>query len=203
MKHFLISLFLIIPVFLFSQDKGTTVKMDPKKIPVQSVRSELFKIINLSISKLQPDNTGEVLETQFQVENQTNIPVELYIFVVATYEREYITKSSFEKPSLDDRNPIKFIVTYPDEIVNYEYTEKEASGAEKKLYYKTPKNIKAGIDKKTGKPYRLEDIITFSSKHFSKYRKNYLFFNEVTILIFDTEEKLLFHQNYSLKPVKR
>jgi len=203
MKHFLISLFLIIPVFLFSQDKGISVKIDPKKIPVQSVRSELFKIIHLSISKLQPDNTGEVLETQFQIENQTNIPMDLYIFVIATYEKGYITKSSFEKPSLDDRDPIKFFVTYPDNVENYEYTEKKANGTEKKVYYKTPKNIRAGINKKTGKPYRLEDIITFSSRHFSKYRKNYFFFNQITILIFDTEEKLVFHQNYSLKPVKR
>jgi hypothetical protein len=203
MKHFLISIFVIIPALLFSQDKGTAVKMDPKKIPVQSVRTELFKVINLSISKLQPDNTGEVLETVFQVENQTNIPMELYIFVIATYEKEYITKSSFEKPSLDDRIPIKFIMTYPDDLSNYEYTEKDPAGTEKKVYYKTPKNIKAGIEKKTGKPHKLEDIILFTSHHFSKYRKNYCFFNQVTILIFDSEEKLLFHQNYYLKPVKR
>lgn len=203
MKHFLISLFLIFPVLLFSQDKGTTVKMDPKKIPVQSVRTELFRIINLSISKLQPDNTGEVLETQLQIENLTNIPSELYIFVVATFEREYRTKSSFEKPSLDDPDAIKFIVTYPDDVTNFEYSEKDNKGAEKKVYYKMPKNIKAGVEVKTGKAYHLKDIITFNCRHYSKYRKNYLFFNQVSILIFDTEQKLLYHQDYSLKPVKR
>lgn len=203
MKHFLITIILFIPVLLFSQDKNTSVKIDPKKIPVQSVRTELFRLINLSISKLHPDNSGEELEVQFQVENLTNVPADLYIFVVATYEREYITKSSFEKPSLDDRDAIKFIVSYPRDIINFEYSEKDNKGTEKKVYYKIPKNIKAGIEAKTGKPYHLDDIITFKSLHFSKYRKNYLFFNEVAILIFDMDENLLFHQNYALKPVKR
>ncbi len=203
MKHLLIILFLITPVFLFSQDKGADNKLDIKKEPVLSIFTDLFKVQNLTFSKIQTDSNGEILETQFQIENQTNIPVNLYIFVIATYEKEYITKSSFEKPSMEDTKLIKLIQTYPDDISNYEYIIKDQSGAEKKVYQKYPKNIKAGIDKKSGKPYTLNDTITFSSRHFSKYMKNYYFFNEITILIFDTEEKLLFRRNYNVKPIKR
>lgn len=204
MKHLLISLFLIIPVFLFSQDKSAdNNRLDLKKQPVLSISSELFKLKNLTFSRVQKDNSGEILETEFQLENLTNVSMDLYIFVIATYEKEYITKSSFEKPELEDRNLIKLIQTYPDELSDYEYTEKDSSGVEKKVYQKYPKNIKAGIDKKTGKPYTLDDVITFRSQHLSKFLKKYYFFNEITILIFDTEEKLLFRQNYTVHPIRR
>jgi len=203
MKHLIISLLVITPVMLFSQDKAADKKLDLKKQPVLSIFSDLFKVKNLSFSKEQPDNSGEILETEFQIENLTNVSMDLYIFVVATYEKEYVTKSSFEKPDAEDRNLIKLIQTYPDEISNYEYTVKDSTGAETKVYQKYPKNVKAGIDKKTGKPYTLNDIITFRSLHLSKFLKRYYFFNEITIMIFDSEEKLLFRQNYTVKPVKR
>lgn len=203
MKHLLISLFLITPVFLFSQDKGADNKLDLKKEPVLSIFTDLFKVKNLTFSKIQPDNSGEILETEFQIENLTNVSMDLYIFVIATYEKEYLTKSSFERPNLEDSKLIKLIQTYPDDITNYEYILKDSSGAEKKIYQKYPKNIKAGINKKTGKPYRLDDTITFASRHLSKFMKNYYYFNTITILIFDNDEKLLFRRNYIVKPVKR
>ena len=203
MKHLLISLFLITPVLLFSQDKGADNQFDIKKQPVLSIFTDLFKVNNVTFTREQKDYYGEYLGTELQIENLTNVPMDLYIFVVATYEYEYISKSSFEKPDLEDRNLIKLIQTYPDEVSNYEYTIKDSNGAEKKVYQKYPKNIKAGIDKKTGKPYRLEDTITFRSMHFSKYIKKYYFFNEITLLIFDSDEKLIYRQNYTVKPVKR
>ncbi len=203
MKHLLISLFLITPALLFSQDKGTDNKLDLRKQPVLSIFTDLFKLKNLTFTREQPDNSGEILGTEFQLENLTNVSMDLYIFVIATYEKEYISKSSFEKPDLEDKNLIKLIQTYPDDVTNYEYIEKDSTGAEKKVYQKYPKNIKAGIDKKTGTPYKLDDTITFRSRHFSKFMKKYYFFNEITILIFDSDEKLLFRQNYTIKPVKR
>ncbi|PKL18363.1 MAG: hypothetical protein CVV49_06315 [Spirochaetae bacterium HGW-Spirochaetae-5] len=203
MKHLIISLFLIIPALLFSQDKSAETKIDLKKEPVLSIFTDLFKLKNLSFSREQPDNSGEVLETEFQLENLTNVSMDLYIFVIATHEKEYITQSSFERPDLDDKNSIKLIQVYPDDLSNYEYIVKDESGAEKKIYQKYPKNIKAGIDKKTGKPYTLDDIITFRSRNLSKFMKKYYFFNQITILIFDTEETLLFRQSYSVKPLKR
>jgi len=203
MKHLIISLFLITPALLFSQDKVADSKIDLKKEPVLSIFTDLFKLKNLSFSRLQPDNTGEILETEFQLENNTNVSMDLYIFVIATYEKEYLTKSSFERPDLEDKNTIKLIQVYPDELSNYEYIVKDEAGVEKKIYQKYPKNIKAGIDKKTGKPYNLNEIITFRSRNFSKFMKKYYFFNQITILIFDSEEKLLFRQNYIVNSVKR
>jgi len=211
MKHLLISLFLIIPVLLFSQDKAaenkadnkTDSNFDIKKEPVLSIYSKNFKLKNLSFTREQPDNTGETLETQFQIENLTNVSTDLYIFVIATFESEFITKSSFQKPELEDRNLIKLIQTYPDEVSNYEYAEKDKNGNEIKVYHKYPKNIKAGVDKKTGKPFTLSDTITYHSRHISKFIKNYYYFNMITILIFDGDEKLVFRQNYKVKSVKR
>ena len=203
MKHLLISLFLITPVILFSQDKAADTKLDLKKQPILSISTELFKLKNLSFSRIQNDNSGEILETEFQIENLTDVSIDLYIFVIATYEKEYITKSSFEKPDLEDTALIKLIKVYPDDLANFEYTEKDSSGKEKKVYQKYPKNIKSGIDIKTGKPYTLSESLTFRSKHLSQYLRKYYFFNEITILIFDSDEKLLFRQNYTVKPVKR
>ena len=203
MKHLLISLFLITPVLLFSQDKGADNQYDLKKEPVLSIFTDLFKLKNVTFTREQRDNTGEILGTEFQLENLTNVSMDLYIFVIATYESEYITKSSFEKPDVEDRNLIKLIQTYPDDVTNYEYTQKDSTGTEKKVYLKYPKNIKSGIDKNTGKPYKLEDSLTFRSRHFSKYLKKYYFFNQITVLIFDSDEKLILRQSYTVKPVKR
>ncbi len=203
MKHLIITLFLIIPALLFSQDKSAGTTIDIKKEPVLSIFTDLFKLKNLSFAKEQPDNSGEVLETEFQLENLTNVSMDLYIFVIATHEKEYITKSSFERPDLDDKKLIKLIQVYPDDLSNYEYIVKDASGADKKIYQKYPKNIKAGINNITGKPYTLDDLLTFRSRILSKFLKNYYFFNQVTILIFDNEEKLLFRQSYAVKPIKR
>ncbi len=203
MKHLLISLFLIIPVLLFSQEKSADNKLDITKQPVLSIFTNLFKLRSLSFSKEISDDKGEILETEFQLENLTNVNMDLYIFVIATYEKDFVKISSFDKPELEDNNLIKLIQTYPDDVTNYEYVEKDSTGVEKKVYQKYPKNIKAGIDKKTGKPYTLDDVITFRSRHLSKYIKKYYFFNQITILIFDSDEKLIFRQNYKVKPVKR
>jgi len=205
MKHLLISLFLITPAVLFSQDKAADNKLDITKEPVLSIQTNLFKIKNLTFSKLLRDEKGEILETQFQVDNQTNISMDLYIFVIATYEKEYRSETSFDRPTSEDKNPIKLIKTYPDDLTNYEYIYKDSEGKEKKVYQKYPKNIKAGINKDTGKPYTLNDndLITFHSFHNSPYTKKYNFFNQITILIFDSDENLVFRQMYNVKPVKR
>ena len=205
MKQFLISLFVIIPVVLFSQDKNSDDKLDIKKKPILSVASNVLSIKNLYFTKFQYDVGGEFLETVFQIENLTNAPLELYAFIIASYEKEYITKSSFESPELDDRILIKNIQTYPDDLTNFEYTETDEDGVEQKVYQKYPKNIKAGIDQDTGKPYVIEDIRIFRAKHFSQYaKKDYNFFNTITILLFNAEdEELIFSQNYMVRPVRR
>jgi hypothetical protein len=205
MKQFLISFFVIIPVVLFSQDKNSENRLDVKKRPVISVSSKIFKVKDLSFTKLQYDVSGDILETVFRIENLINTPSEFYIFVIATYEREYIPKSSFESPALEDRVLIKNIQTYPDDLTNFEYTEEDENGVEQKVYYKYPKNIKAGIDQETGKPYVLTNKMIFRARHFSKYdKKEYYFFNTINIMIFDAEdEELVFSQNYMVRPIRR
>ena len=203
MKHLLLTLFLLTPALLFSQDKNADTKLDITKEPVLSVQTNLFKMKNLQFSKLLRDEKGETLETQFQIENLTNISMDFYIFVIATYEKESPIETSFDKINTEDKNPIKLIKTYPDDLPNYEYTVKDITGSDKKVYQKYPKNIKAGVNKDTGKPYTLNDVVTFHSFHVSPFIKKYHFFNEVTILIFDSDEKLVFRQNYSIRPVRR
>ena len=204
MKQFLISFFVIIPVVLFSQDKSSGDRLDAKKKPVVSVSSDLFNLKNLTFTKFQYDMSGESLETVFQIENTTHVPLELYIFVIATYEQEHVKKSSFEFPDIEDPTLIKNIQTYPDDLANFEYTEADENGVDKKTYQKYPKNIKAGIEQDTGKPYVVYEKSIFRIKHFSKFRKNYYFFNAITILVFDAEdEKLVFSQNYKVQPIRR
>jgi hypothetical protein len=161
----------------------------------------MFHVKDLSFTRLEYDAGGEFLETSFRIENLTNVPIELYIFVVATFEKGYIPYSSFESLELEDRNWTKNFKPFPDDLTNFEYTDKDEKGEEKKFYYKYPKNIKAGIDLATGKPYHIEEKFIFRGRHFNPYGKNYYFFNTITILIFDAaDEKLVFSQNYAVKP---
>lgn len=203
MKRFLSLLILFIPVLLFSQDKGVQNTTEKKLFPVQAVGTNLFKIHNISFNKMVPGYAGEVLEVEFQIKNLVEEPLELYIFVIATYEKSYITESSFESPSLDDAVQIKNIKVFPDDLSNFEYTEKNKDGSDKRVYIKYPKNIKAGVDLSTGKPYLLEEDITFRTKFLSKYARKYYYFNEITILIFDNKEEMLYREVFTVKEKKR
>ncbi len=203
MKRFVIILFLLFPALVFPETHDNEGSVDITKFPVTSLRSDSFKLKNLSFNRTIINTKGEILEVEFQLENLLDISQEFYIFVVATYEKSYKTTSSFESPSLDDTNEIKLIAAYPDDLANFEYVVKDEKGADKKTYIKYPKNIKAGIDAETGKPYSLHDTITFRSRHLSKYGRKFYFFNEIAILIFDKEEKLVFRQIYTVKPMKR
>ncbi len=203
MKRFLFLLILIIPVLLYSQDKVSDNKSEKKPFPVQAYNTKLFQVNNISFNKTIPGYEGEVLEVEFQVKNQIKMDQELYIFVIATYESEYKTKSSFESPSLDDYERIKNISVYPDDLTNFEYNEKDSSGNEKKAYIRYPKNIKAGVDVSTGKPYLLDEDLTFRAKFLSKYSRKYYYFNEILILIFDSKEDLLYRQLFKVKEKKR
>lgn len=201
MKRFLSLLIILIPVLLFSQETQT---LSGKKIfPVLAVKTDLFKVYNMSFNKTIPGYEGEVLEVEFQIKNLIEMPHELYIFVIATYEKSYKTDSSFQSPSLDDPAQIKNIKVFPDDLTNFEYTEKDQAGNEKKIYIKYPKNIKAGVDPSTGKPYMLDENITFRAKFLSKYARKYYYFNEISILIFDNKEELIYREVFKVKEKKR
>lgn len=198
----LIMIFLLTPALLFAQEKSKKETLTGKKFPVHSIRTNLFKVKSLSLNKLVPFTEGEVLQTEIYLESNVDDPMELYIFTIATFENDYITKSSFESPSLDDKKRIKLIAPFPYDLNNFKYS-KGQFGEKKDSYIKYPKNIKAGINPETKKPYVLKDKLMFRSRHITKYIKKFNFFNELTILIFDKNEKLIYRQLYKLKKFKR
>lgn len=201
----LIFLLILLPSVLFAQEKTESKsekKPEKKSFPIHSVRTELFKLKSMSLNRIVPTGEGEILESEFILENMTDDPIELYIFTIATCEHTYTTKSSFESPSLDDKKRIKLIVPFPYDIENFNYGKGQFGNKEDK-YVKFPKNIKSGIDPDTGKPYVLKDKMLFRSRHLTRYLKKFKFFNEFTILIFDKNEKLIYRQLFSLKKVSR
>ncbi|HQO39090.1 MAG TPA: hypothetical protein PK986_01350 [Spirochaetota bacterium] len=199
MKRLIMILFLLFPVMIFSQNTATDGKTDFTAFPVQSVRNDSFNLINLSFNEFVSDIRGKTLEVEFQLESKLDYSRQYYIFIIATYEKSYKTKSSFESPSLDDPDEIKLLVPFPDDMSNFEYNDRDEKGTEKKVYAKYPKNIKSGVDPITGQPYVLDDRLTFRSRHLSKYRKNFVYFNQVCILIFDADEELVFRQVYEVR----
>ena len=158
---------------------------------------------NLSFNWAVPGEKEEILEVEFALNNLIDDPQNLYIFIIATYESHYYTKSSFERPSLEDREKIKVINTFPEDVKNFEYTYKDEKGNEVTEYLKYPKNIKAGINPGTGEPYKLNERLIFRSYHPFKDLKKYKNFNEISILIFDEKENLIFRDFFHVKPMKR
>ncbi len=200
--HRLLLTFLLIPVMLFAQDKVDTNKKNESNFPVHSVRTDLFKIKQLSFNKTIPSDSGEILEVEIILENLVDDPMDLYVFTIASYENSYIPKSSFERPSKEDKNPIKLLVPFPNNIKNFEYDHGQF-GEKKPSYIKYPKDYKAGVNPDTGKPYLLNEKLIIRTTHLTKYLKKFNFFNEMTVLIFDKDGKLLFRQQYHLNKVKR
>ncbi len=176
-------------------------------IPSVSQYSDNFVIKNVFFNRrIDTGFKGEFLEVEFLIENKTDDPMDLYIFVIATYENVERTKSSFERP-VPQRERIRTFVPYPDDISNFSYTDtdekgnvrKDNNGQEIVKLVKFPKNPKAGVDPKTGKPYHLVDKMQIYTMHLSKYRQNYFFYNNIAILVFDEEGKPVFRQLYEIK----
>lgn len=202
MKRILVLLFILIPVFIFSQDQEE-IKRDSLKMPVLSVDKKNFNVAEMSFNRIVPGSSEEILEVEFALNNLTDDPMSLYIFVIASYESHFFTTSSFQRPSLEDRDLIKVITPFPEDIKNFEYTYKDEKGNEKIEYLKYPKNIKAGINPGTGEPYKLYDKMIFRSYHPFKDIKKYNFFNEIIILIFDENEELQYKNFFKVTPKRR
>jgi len=220
-KNFLILAILALPMMIFSQE-STDKKAGsdaPKKIeseintsiPVQAQYSEEFAIKNIEFSrKVDLVGKGDVLEVKMMFDNLNDDPKDLYIFVIASYEKTERTKSSFERP-VPEKERIRSFVPFPDNIENFKYPEKDKQGniiknnkgKDKFKYIKFPKDSKAGVDPATQKPYRLNSKLLVVTEHLSKFRKNYFFFNEVAILVFDQDGKPVFRQLYKLKGYRR
>jgi hypothetical protein len=202
MKRILIFLLALLPAILSAQDQENITK-DPLKMPVLSINTDRFSMTDLSFNWAVPGSKEEILEVEFVLNNLIDTPQNLYIFIIATYESHYFTKSSFESPSLEDREMIKVINTFPEDVKNFEYTYKNEKGNEVTEYLKYPKNIKAGINPGTGEPYKLNERLIFRSYHPFRDLKKYKHFNEITILIFDEKENLIFRDFFHVKPKRR
>jgi len=182
-------------------EKKATAKIDKNKIeitsPIQSIRTKRFEIQHLSINKVtEPKGNGEILEFEFQLENKLDFSTKYYIFVIATYEVIPKNLTSFDQPK-SQKQKLWNLVPFPNNIKNFEYTIKN-----KKKLIKYPVNIKDGINPYTAKPYFLKEKLVFRSGHLAKYKINYHFFNNATLLIFDENEKLVYRQEYSIHGIK-
>lgn len=164
----------------------------------QALYSDLIEIKKVYFNKTGDRlGRGEVLEVEFKVKNQIDDPQDLYIFVIATYEKKEKPHSSFNPP-VSEKERLKSFVPYPDDIRNFEYTGKNG---ETRLL-KRPKNPKAGINPETGKPYHLTNHVFIRATHLSEYRNNYYFFNRVLILAYNIDGKLIFRQQYKIEGVR-
>lgn len=204
---------LIIPTILLSQEEKTQPKRSETitAIPVLSKFSNTFAIKNIDFNRrMDLGGTGEILEVQFVLNNLTDDPMDLYIFTIATYEKKGPTITIFEAP-MSEKERIRSFAPFPDDIINFQFPEvdskgiviKTNSGKEKMKLVKFPQNPKAGTNPNTGKPYQLKDMLVIRTHHLSKYRKEYYFFNNLVILIFDAEGKPLFRQYYEFKGRRR
>jgi len=203
-RFFMILMICILPSAVFSQNQNTAQPAQPKKaeegkkeqFPPQSVLNNDFTVSMPSFVK-KGDNLGkgEVLEVGFDLSNNVDSSATLYIFVIATYEDIKWQYNSFQsKKTFPEKIQTAYFTPYPDTNANYEY---DINGEKELKRY--PKDYKAGINPADGKPYLLKDKIIIRSRHLSLYRKNYKFYNNVTIVIFDDEGKTKFRQTYSLE----
>ncbi|HSV96673.1 MAG TPA: hypothetical protein VLM75_07045 [Spirochaetota bacterium] len=209
LKKLLAAAFVIMPLALFAQsgpvkdapDKKEKSALSVTNIPVQAQYSGKFEVEHCYFNRrIDPGGKGELLEVEIILKSRQNDPLDMYIFTVATYEKVEKTKSSFELP-VPERERIRNLVPYPDDIKNYEYDNPDAKG--KTMLVKHPKNPKAGIDPATGKPYTLKDRLVVRTYHLSPYRVDYVFFNNVIILIFDGEGNPLYRKLYEIKGRRR
>jgi len=190
-KKFLTIIMVLFTSVLLAQ---TTQKLD---IPVQSLYSNQVKIKDIYFNRrVDTAGKGDVLEVEVLFENLTDNPMDIYVNVIATYEKEEKTKSSFEMP-IPEKERIRNFVPYPDDIANYEYNDSKG----KKIFQAYPKNTKSGINPLTNKLYFLpvRDILVVRSYHVSPYRKDFIFFNYVTVLVFDKDGNPIMREVYELK----
>lgn len=199
---------LLLPCAIFSQEEGKkTAQQDATNIPVQSQYSNKFKITNLYFNKrIDLGGKGEILEVEFVLQNCIDDPQDLYIFTIATYEKVEKTTSSFERP-IPEKERIRSFVPFPYDLSNFQYpvrdeagnVKKDANGLEMVRLVKFPKDPKKGVDPNTDKPYHLKNKLVVRTTHLSPYRTNYFFFNNVVVLVFDSEGKPAYRQLFEIK----
>lgn len=186
-------LFLLIPLSLFSKEPAKVKKKEPEKgvrkmqidrFPPGSILNDRFDVKNVSFNRTHDaKGRGEVLRVEFEVSSFVDEPMDLYIFAIAIHEKIDKSISSFERP-IPPKDYIKNFVPFPYDVKNFQNTV----GKKDYVFVKFPRNPKAGINPSTGKQYKLTDKLFVKTTHLSKYRKNYVFFNTVIILIYDAKK---------------
>jgi len=198
-KLFVFILIMLAQAALFSQDKPAPAENSPVKklthLPSQPVPTDVFSVRYMTFNKkIELTGKGDLLQVEFQIDNNTDFDRNLYVFVIATIENIVWRYNSFETKKLKvEAVEMPYFVPYPDNLSLYEYEDEG-----KKEFRKMPKDVKAGIVQDTGQPYKLNRNLVIRTTHLCKYRKNYKYFNHVTILIFDDQEELMFSQVYSI-----
>lgn len=203
---------------VFAQTQQAQQNSESASEPAQMKTGEFLDIRNVSFNKkIDRKGRGEVLEVEFEIINSTDVPQELYIHVFATDEQVVWKRNTFFHAIEDEdqnvllnfnkdlgRNlqkqniDIRYFTSDPDDRGNYEHQL-----GDKTVLMKYPKNKKAGIDPASNSAYKLQDKIVYHNDFLCNYRKRYKFFNHVTILVFDDEEKLVYRQIWSLNGKRR
>jgi hypothetical protein len=196
-KIFAALIIMFVSTWGFSQDtakKTDETKKDP--FPALTVKSDLFAVTMPTFSKkAELHGKGEVLEVQFEIINNTDQPHQLYIFILASYDETAWMYNSFNtKRLIPEKVYVSYFAPYPDNKETFTY---DINGA--KEIKKYPKDFKLGVDKTTGKIYTLKDKIIMDTEHICLFRKNYKFFDNVCVLMYDDEGEIVFRQTYALK----
>ena len=104
---------------------------------------------------------------QFEVVNETDVPRDFYVFVIATTEETKWVMNSFNtRRTAPEKVDITWFAPQPDNQGNFEY---DVNGS--KVIKKFPKDYKLGVDPATGKAYHLKNKFTVRTEHLTKYRK--------------------------------
>jgi hypothetical protein len=206
-KKYTIFFIYFIPLILFAQENTPPKKqsIDTAISPEKQYSGQLTIGKTYFNKKIEVTGQGEILEAELELVNLTDEQQELYVFVIATFEKRQITKSSFERP-IPEQEKLRSFVPFPYDLKNFQYPDtddkgnvkKNKDGTDKMKFVKFPRDPKAGIDMTTGKPYYLKEKLFIRTTHLSKYRINYFYFNELTVIIFDNNGAPLYRKHYAL-----
>jgi hypothetical protein len=176
--------------------KGGEKAQKEDSFPPQAIYSDELSVSMPTFSKkTDVQGRGDILEVAFAINSLRDGKFDIYVFVIASQEQlKWITDSFGKKKIYPEGNVISEFVPFPGKNDNFEY---DIDG--KKLFKKYAKNYKLGVNPADVKPYALKDRINIRTEHLTLYRKNYKFFNNCTILIYDDEGTVLFRQIYEMK----
>lgn len=225
MKKFLLLVFLMIPALLAGQDTNNSEQeSDIVVVPILAQYSDRFKISPIYFNKkMDIAGRGDILEIEMIFENLTDDPIEFKLFTVGIYGMQKKSDTSFEMPSDTTKTTsgytpayrpfisstfIQTLAAWPDDADNFIYSLKDQDGnnikdyfgKEKTEYRIVPKDTSKGMDVKLEPTERT----VIRTSLLCKYKKrNYNFFNESAILIYGSEGKPIFYQQYKLYKTRR